>query len=92
MNLLGSCEESKAKQKEKKTTATATHTLKKHVNFSCKLVTSFLLFNTPLCINTTAMAATVRVPVEIKRREVELDPQVSPEEIMSREVELGCES
>ena len=26
------------------------------------------------------------------RREVELDPQVSPEEIMSREVELGCES
>ena len=34
----------------------------------------------------------VRVPGEIKRREVELDPQVSPEEIMSREVELGCES
>ena len=32
-----------------------------------------------------------RVPGEIKRREVELDPQVSPEE-MSREVELGCES
>ena len=29
-----------------------------------------------------------RVPGEIKRREVELDPQVSPEEIMSREVEL----
>ena len=28
---------------------------------------------------------------KIKRREVELDPQVSPEEIMSREVELGCE-
>ena len=28
------------------------------------------------------------VPGEIKRREVELDPQVSPEEIMSREVEL----
>ena len=28
----------------------------------------------------------------IKRREVELDPQVSPEEIMSREVELSCES
>ena len=26
---------------------------------------------------------------KIKRREVELDPQVSPEEIMSREVELG---
>ena len=32
-----------------------------------------------------------RVPGEIKRREVELDPQVSPEEIMGREVELGCE-
>ena len=29
---------------------------------------------------------------EIKRREVELDLQFSPEEIMSREVELGCES
>ena len=33
-----------------------------------------------------------RVPGKIKRREVELDPQVSPEEIMSREVGLGCES
>ena len=31
-------------------------------------------------------------PGEIKRREVVLDPQVSPEEIMSREVELGSES
>ena len=29
---------------------------------------------------------------EIMSREVELDPQVTPEEIMSREVELGCES
>ena len=28
---------------------------------------------------------------EIKRREMELNLQVSPEEIMSREVELGCE-
>ena len=28
---------------------------------------------------------------EIKRRELELDPQVCPEEIMSREMELGCE-
>ena len=35
---------------------------------------------------------THRVPGEIKRREVELDPQVSAEETMSREVELGCES
>ena len=34
----------------------------------------------------------VGVPGEIKRREVELDPQVTPEEIMSREVELGYES
>ena len=33
-----------------------------------------------------------RVPGEIKKREAELDLQVSPEEIMSREVELGCES
>ena len=31
-------------------------------------------------------------PGEIKRREVVLVPQASPEEIMSREVELGCES
>ena len=29
---------------------------------------------------------------EIINREVELDPQVNSEEIMSREVELGCES
>ena len=34
----------------------------------------------------------IGVSGKIKRREVELDPQVSPEEIMSREVELGCES
>ena len=33
-----------------------------------------------------------RVPGGIKRREAELDPQFSPEEIMSREVKLGCES
>ena len=31
-------------------------------------------------------------PGEIKRREVVLDPHVSPEEIVSREVELGSES
>ena len=31
-------------------------------------------------------------PGEIKRGDVVLDPQVSPEEIMSMEVELGCES
>ena len=35
---------------------------------------------------------TTLVPGEIMRREVELDPQVSHEEIMSREVELGCET
>ena len=34
----------------------------------------------------------LRVPGEIKRKEVELDPQVSPEEIISRKMELGCES
>ena len=33
-----------------------------------------------------------RDPGEIKSRQAELDPQVSPEEIMSREVELGWES
>ena len=31
-------------------------------------------------------------PEEIMSREVDLDLRVSPEEIMSREVELGCES
>ena len=31
-------------------------------------------------------------PGEIKRREVVLDPQVSPKEIVSREVDLGSES
>ena len=31
-------------------------------------------------------------PGEIKRREVELDPQESPEEIKNREMELGSES
>ena len=40
----------------------------------------------------TRKTVTNRVPGETKRREVELVPQVSPEEIMSREVELGCES
>ena len=49
------------------------------------------------CIKDRRMAHTQLVchsegPGEIKRREVVLDPQVSPEEIMSREVELGCES
>ena len=38
------------------------------------------------------MLALGKVPGEIKRREVELNPQVSPEEIMSMEVELGCQS
>jgi len=31
-------------------------------------------------------------PGEIKRREVVLDPQVSPEEIKSRDMEMGSES
>ena len=34
----------------------------------------------------------LQVPGEIKRREVELHPQVSPDEIISRDMELGCES
>ena len=33
-----------------------------------------------------------KVPGKIKRREVELDLEVGPEEIMSSEVDLGCES
>ena len=33
-----------------------------------------------------------KVPGEIKRRQVELDLQFGQEEIMSREVELGCKS
>ena len=42
-----------------------------------------------LTVNTDDdVGLTHRVPGEVKRREVELDPQVSPEEIMSREVEL----
>ena len=42
----------------------------------------------------TRLIVTHRVPGEIERREVEveLDPQVLSEEIISREVELGCES
>ena len=36
-------------------------------------------------------SATPQSPGEMKRKEVVLDPQVNPEEIMSREVELGCE-
>ena len=40
---------------------------------------------------TTSMSKfTLELQAKIKRREVELDPQVSPAEIMSRE--LGCES
>ena len=46
----------------------------------------------PISRSMPAPSSNNRVPGEIKRREVELDPQVSPEEIMSREVELGCES
>ena len=39
----------------------------------------------PYCFHTLD-----RVPGETKRREVELDPQVSPEEIMSMEVDFFC--
>ena len=35
---------------------------------------------------------TIAGPGEIKRREVVLDPKVSPEEIKSREVGLGSQS
>ena len=37
-------------------------------------------------------ALSLQGPGEIKKREVVLDPVVSPEEIMNREVELGCEN
>ena len=43
-------------------------------------------------MNTMQTQITLKVPGETERREVELDPQVSPEEIKSREVEPGCES
>ena len=42
-------------------------------------------------IYNTQRHARFQSPGEIKRREVVLDPQVSPEEIKSREVELGFE-
>ena len=41
------------------------------------------MFTTALA-NTREAGINNRDPGEIKRREVELDPQVSPEEIMSR--------
>ena len=44
----------------------------------------------PISRSIPAPSNNNRAPGEIKRREVELDPQISPEEIMSREVELGC--
>ena len=48
----------------------------------------------PVSLKGSPLAApwSCRVPGEDKRRKVELDPQVSPEEIMSKEVELGSES
>ena len=48
--------------------------------------------NRPISYHSYNIQARSRVPGEIKRREVELDPQVSPDEFMSREVKLGCES
>ena len=44
--------------------------------------------NRPISYHSYNIQARSRVPGEIKRREVELDPQVSPEEIMNREVKL----
>ena len=58
-----------------------------------------VLKNTPGDIKRKEVSWTLRKkldtfagPGEIKRREVVPDPQVSPEEIKSREVELGSES
>ena len=56
------------------------------------------LYHTNVCLMLVCMYVYFvsyqgsRQDEKIKRREVELDPQVSPEEIMSREVELGCQS
>ena len=44
--------------------------------------------NRQISYHSYNVQARSRVPGEIKRREVELDPQVSPEEIMNREVKL----
>ena len=43
-------------------------------------------------LTLTKKLDTFASPGEIKRMEVVLNPQVSPEEIKSREVELGSES
>ena len=56
----------------------------------CRVYPTFDLWIAALLI--LLLLNTYRVPGEIKRREMELDPQVSPEEIMNREVELGFES
>ena len=56
------------------------------------LLSRALSFTSVFQPDVTLYCTLHRVPDEIKRREVELDPQVSPEEIMSREVELGCVS
>ena len=52
----------------------------------------YMVHASAVCFTHNCVCHYYRVPGEIKRREVELDPQVSPEEIMSREVELGGES
>ena len=65
-----------------------------HFHLSIKDLTacSMQSSHTPVCVITTGFCHYYRVPGEIKRREVELDPQVSPEENINREVDLGCES
>ena len=42
--------------------------------------------------SSACLSSADEVPQILKRREVELDPQVSAEEIMNREVELDYES
>ena len=68
-----------------------------HTRKSCECdIDNIQLCHVPGCITHTHTHTCVchyyRVPGEIKRTEVELDPQVSPEENMNKEVELGCES
>ena len=43
-------------------------------------------------VSVYVVTLALHTPREIKRREVELRPEVSPEKIVSWEVELGCES
>ena len=55
---------------------------------------TYCQYKAPICFPGSKVPGEIKRSrdMEIKRREVELDLQVSPEETMSKEVELGCES